>query len=322
MKKMLSLLIAVTASWASAATADTFPARPVTLVVPFAPGGPTDSVARITADALRKVLKTSVLVENAAGAGGTIGTQRVIRAQPDGYTVLLHHLGLATSLALYRNLPFDPRKDLLPVGVVSDASMTIMARPNYEPNTLAEVVADAKKRKQALTFAHSGLGAASQLCGMLFQAAIQTQLTNVPYRGGGPVIQALLGNQVDLGCEQATTSAPLVQAKRLKPYAVTSSRRLSALPDVPTAAEAGLDKFEISVWHGLYVPAGTPPDVVQTLSRALEVSLKDPELVKRFNDISTDATPAKANPKALQTTLHSEIERWSPLIKAAGQYAD
>lgn len=322
MRRLMVSLILVLAAGSAAAQATTYPVRPITMVVPFAPGGPTDTVARVTAETMGRLLGQQVVVENVTGAGGTIGTQKVARAAADGYTVLLHHLGLATSVALYRKLPFDPKADLLPVGVVSDANMVFIARPDYPAGTFTELVADAKARGQAVSFGHSGLGAASQLCGMLFMAAIQKPLNTIPYRGGGPVIQALAGSQVDIGCEQATTAAPLVAGKRVKGYAVSRSSRLASLPELPTAAEAGLKGFDISVWHGLYVPAGTPPAIVQALSKALAEALKDPMLAKRFNDISTEATPDKATPQALRDLLHSEIDRWTPLIRAAGEYAD
>ncbi len=316
----------VIASWmlaiAPSAFAQEYPKRPITMVVPFAAGGPTDTVARVTAENMGRILGQQVVVENVAGAGGTLGSHRVTRAEPDGYTILLHHLGLATAVTLYRKLPFDPIADLKPVGVVSDASMVIIARPDYAPTTLAELIADVKTRGDQITFAHSGLGAASQLCGMLFMAAIQKQMTAVPFRGGGPVLQALLGKQVDLGCEQATTSAQLIQANSVKAYAATSAKRLPSVPNVPTAAEAGLPGLEISVWHGLYVPAKTPDPIVQALARALAEALKNPSLIKKFEDIATDPTPDKATPETLRDTLKSEIDRWRPLITAAGQYAD
>jgi len=318
----LTLACAALLGAAPCAGAQDFPNKPITMVVPFAPGGPTDTVARVSAESLSRVLRQPVIVDNAAGAGGTIGTQRVVRARADGYTLLLNHLGLATAATLYRTLPYDTKADLTPIGMVSDVTMIIMGKPGLEPNTLAELIAWAKARGDKATFGNSGLGAASQLCGMLFMSAIGTKLTAVPYKGGGPVIQDLMGGQIDLACEQATTSAPLLQAKRVKGYAVTTSSRLPVLPDLPTAGEAGLKGFEISVWHGLFAPKGTPPQVIRALSTALGTALKDPGLVKRFADISTDATADRATPEVLQKTLHSEIDRWAPIIKAAGQYAD
>ena len=316
---LLASMIALTAA---PVLAQNFPTRPITMIVPFAAGGPTDTVARVTAENMGRLLGQTVVVENVAGAGGTIGSHRVVRAEPDGYMILLHHLGLATAVTLYRKLPFNPVADLKPVGIVSDVNMAIIARPSYGPNTLAELIADAHARGDQVSFAHAGLGSSSQLCGMLFMAAIKKQLTQVPFRGGGPVIQSLIANQVDIGCEQATTAAPLVQAKSVKPYAVTSAKRLPSMPDIPTTAEAGLPNLKISVWHGLYAPAGTPDAVVQTLAKALAQALTDPTLIKRFTDISTTPTPEKATPDALRKTLKSEIDRWRPLISAAGQFAD
>ena len=322
MKAMLSAVFIAGLVASGAASAQTYPQRNITMIVPFAAGGPTDTVARVTAETMGRILGKTIIVENIAGAGGTLGTTRVVRADPDGYTILLNHLGLATAVTLYRKLPFDPVADLKPVGVVSDANMALIARPGYKPDNLAALIADVKARGDAVTIAHSGLGAASQLCSILFMAAIDKQMTQVPFRGGGPVIQALVGDQVDLGCEQATTAAPLIQGKSLKSYAVTSPKRLPSIPDVPTMSEAGLPNMDISVWHGIYVPAKTPDAVVQALSKALGEALKDPNLVKRFEEISTAPTPEKATPAILAKTLQSDIDRWRPLIKATGQFAD
>ncbi|WP_298933471.1 tripartite tricarboxylate transporter substrate-binding protein [uncultured Ramlibacter sp.] len=318
----LALALAALLATTGPARAQDFPTKPISMVVPFAPGGPTDTVARVTAETMSRILGQQVIVENVAGAGGTIGTAKVVRAKPDGYTLLLHHMGLATAATLYRKLPYDTKGDLSAIGMVSDVSMTIMGKPGLEPNTLGELIAWAKARGDKVTFGNSGMGAASHLCGMLFQQAIQTQLTTVPYKGGGPVIQDLMGGQIDLACEQATTSAPLVQAKRVKGYAVTTKTRLHALPDVPTANEAGLRGFEISVWHGLYAPKGTPAPVIRKLSEALATALRDPALLQRFAGISTDATADRATPEVLRRTLNAEVDRWAPIIKSAGQFAD
>jgi putative tricarboxylic transport membrane protein len=305
------------------ASAQDYPSRPITVIVPFPAGGPTDTVARVTAQAMGKLMGQQVIVENVSGAGGTLGAARAARSAPDGYTLLIHHLGLASAATLYRKLPYDARTAFAPVGLVTDAPMTIIGRSDLEPDTLAELVAYAKARGEKVTFANAGLGAANHLCGMLFQTAIQTQLTTVPYRGGGPLLNDLLGRQVDLACEQATTSTGPIAAKRVKAYAVTTRTRLKSLPDLPTADEAGLKGFEIGVWHGLYAPAETPAAVVEKLSAALKAALKDPELVKRFADINTDPIGEdKATPDALKAQLMSEIDRWAPIIKAAGQFAD
>jgi tripartite-type tricarboxylate transporter receptor subunit TctC len=305
------------------ASAQDYPTRPITMVVPFPAGGPTDTVARVTAQEMSKLLGQQIVVENVGGAGGTLGAARVARAAPDGYTLLINHLGLASAATLYRKLPYDTKTAFAPIGLVTDAPMTIIGRLDLKPNTLSELVTFAKAEREKVTFANAGLGAASHLCGMLFQSAIGTKLTAVPYRGGGPLLNDLLGGQVDLGCEQATTSTGPISAKRVKAYAVTTKTRLSSLPELPTADEAGLKGFEIGVWHGLYAPAGTPAAPMQKLVRALQAALKNPELGKRFADINTEPIgEGNATPEALRAKLVGEIERWAPIIKEAGQYAD
>jgi tripartite-type tricarboxylate transporter receptor subunit TctC len=305
------------------AGAQSFPTKPVTVVVPFPAGGPTDTVARVTAQELSGLLGQQVVVENVGGAGGTIGAARVARAAPDGYTLLIHHLGMASAATLYRKLPYNTRTAFAPIGLVTDAPMILLGRSNIEPNTLAEVVAFAKANTDKVTFGNAGLGAANHLCGMLFQHAIGTRLNAVAYRGGGPLLNDLLGGHLDLACEQATTATPQIQAKRVKAYAVTTKARLKSLPDLPTAEEAGLKGFQIGVWHGLYAPAGTPQPVIDRLSKALQEALQKPDLIKRFADINTDPIEiSRATPEALKNQLLSEIDRLAPLIKAAGQYAD
>jgi tripartite-type tricarboxylate transporter receptor subunit TctC len=305
------------------AAAQNYPTRSITLIVPFPAGGPTDTVARVTAAAMSKRLGQQIVVENVSGAGGTIGARRAAQAAADGYTLLIHHLGLATSATLYRKLPYNPRTAFAPIGLVTDAPMTFIGRSDLPPNTLAELVAYARKLGPKMTFAHAGLGSASQLCSMLFMSASGTKPTQVPYKGGGPLMNDLLGRQVDLGCEQATTSTGPIQTKRVKPYAVTTRTRLKSLPDLPTADEAGLKGFALGVWHGLYAPAGTPPSAVAKLSDALQAALKEPDLIKRFATINTEPIALEqARPDAHRKFLLAEIDRWGPIIKAAGQYAD
>jgi tripartite-type tricarboxylate transporter receptor subunit TctC len=305
------------------AAAQDYPTRTVTLIVPFPAGGPTDTVARVTALAMSKRLGQQIIVENVSGAGGTLGARRAAQAAADGYTLLIHHLGLATSATLYRKLPYNPRTAFAPIGLVTDAPMTFIGRGNLPPNTLAELVAYAKKQGPKMTFAHAGLGSASQLCSMLFMSAIDTKLTAVPYKGGGPLMNDLLGRQVDLGCEQATTSTGPILSKRVKPYAVTTRTRLKSLPDLPTADEAGLKGFALGVWHGLYAPAKAPPAAVAKLAGALQAALKEPELIARFASINTEPIGQElATPEAHRKFLLAEIDRWAPIIKAAGQFAD
>jgi tripartite-type tricarboxylate transporter receptor subunit TctC len=303
--------------------AETYPARNISIIVPFAAGGPTDTVARFTADSMSRVLGQPVVVENYPGAGGTIATERAARARPDGYTLLVHHVGLATSATLYRKLPYDPRSAFAPIGLLTDAPMTIIGRTDLEPNTLADLVVYAKARGDKITFANSGLGAASHLCGMLFQTAIQKQLTTVPYKGNGPIMNDLVGKHIDLTCDQTTNTTGPITTGQVKAYAVTTKTRVKTLPNLPTADEAGLKGFEVAVWHGLYAPKGTPAEIVTKLSGALQEALADERLIQRFADLGTEPVGRdRATPEALQKTLLSEIDRWAPIIKAAGEYAD
>jgi tripartite-type tricarboxylate transporter receptor subunit TctC len=303
--------------------AQDYPTRPITVIVPFPAGGPTDTIARVTAQSMSKLLGQQLIVENVSGAGGTLGTGRAARSAPDGYTLLIHHLGLATADTLYRKLPYSTRKAFAPIGLVTDAPMVFVGRSDLEPNNFGEFVAYAKKRSEKVTFATAGVGSASQLCALLFMSTIQTRLTQVPYKGGGPLMNDLIGRQVDMGCEQATTATPPIQGKRIKGYAVTTKARLQSLSELPTAEEGGLKGFALGVWHGLYAPAGTPAPVIQKLSGALQTALKDPELIKRFDLINTEPiAPDLATPEALQKHLIAEVDRWAPIIKAAGEYAD
>src|SRR3954471_6312093 len=270
-----------------------------------------------------KSLGQQVVVENAPGAGGTIAKTRASRAQPDGYTLLIHHVGLSTAATLYRNLSYDTKTAFAPIGLVTNAPMPIIARPDFPADTLKELVAYAQQQGDKLTYANAGLGAASHLCGMLFMTAIQKQLTAVPYKGNGPIMNDLLGRQIDLTCDQATNTTGPIMSKQVKAYAITTRERLKSLPDLPTADEAGLKGFELGVWHGIYAPKGTPPAVVQKLTAALQSALRDSTLIARFNDINTEPVPQeKATPEALAAMLASEVDRWAPMIKAAGQFAD
>ena len=319
-------LLTITAALSStivAVAAQDYPTKPINIVVPAAAGGPTDTISRVTAQAMSKILRQQITIENVGGAGGTIGTNRVVRAEPDGYTLLIYHVGLSTAATLYRKLPYDTRSAFAAIGLVTAAPMTIIGRSDLPPNTLQELVAYVKGQSKPLTFGNAGVGSASHLCGMLFMSELKAQLTPVPYRGTAPVMNDLIGKQIDTSCDQATNTTNPILAKQVKGYAVTTRTRLKSLPDLPTADEAGLKGFELGVWHGVFAPKGTPPAIVQKLSEALRDALKDPELMKRFSDINTEPMPEdKATPEAAQQMLLSEIDRWAPLIKAAGQYAD
>ena len=307
---------------AGSAAAQDYPVRPITIVVPAAAGGPTDTISRVTAQAMSKLLGQQILIENVGGAGGTIGTGRVVRAAPDGYTLLIYHVGLATAATLYRQLPYDTKQAFAPVGLITDAPMTIIARSDFPPNTLGELIPHLKSREKT-TIGNAGVGSAAHLCGLLFMSETKLRLTTVPYRGTAPVMNDLIGKQIDMACDQATNTTGPILGKQIKAYAVTTKARLKTLPDIPTADEAGLKDFELNIWHGLFAPKGTPPAIVQELSTVLKTALKEPEVVKRFNDISTEPVAEnRATPDIAQGTLVREIDRWAPIIKAAGQYAD
>jgi tripartite-type tricarboxylate transporter receptor subunit TctC len=303
--------------------AQDYPNQPVTIVVPFSAGGPTDTVTRLVAEAMGRDLGQTVIVENVGGAGGTLGASQVAKAEADGYTLLLFHIGMATSATLYRSLPYKPLEAFDYVGLVTEVPMTIVARKDFEPNTLAELIDYVRANKDTVTYANAGIGAASHLCGMLFMSAIDTPLTTVPYKGTGPAMTDLLGGQVDFMCDQTTNTTKQIQAGEIKAYATTSPERLGNLPDLPTADEAGLDGFVVGIWHGLYAPKGTPAAALERLTKSLQVALKDPTVVERFAELGTvPSSDADATPAALQAKLESEIERWKPVITAAGVYAD
>ncbi|MBO4227943.1 tripartite tricarboxylate transporter substrate-binding protein [Bradyrhizobium neotropicale] len=317
------MIAAVLAMVSSAASAQTYPARPITLLVPFAAGGPTDTVARMTAQSMSKLLGQTIIVENATGAGGTIATARAARAEPDGYTLLVHHIGISTAATLYRKLPYDTKTAFAPIGLVTNAPMTIIARPDLPPNNLAELITYIKANGDKMTFGNAGLGAASHLCGMLFMTAIDKQVLTVPYKGNAPVMNDLIAKQIDLTCDQTTNTTGPIASKLVKSYAITTKTRLASMPDLPTADEAGLKGFEVGAWHGLYAPKGTPDEIVKKLSKTLQEALRDPDLVKRFNEINTEPVAQdEATPEALKVKLVSEVDRWKPIIEAAGQFAD
>lgn len=321
MRKLLAAT-AVVALFAGPALAD-YPERPITVVVPFAAGGPTDTVTRLVAESMSKDLGQQIVVENAGGAGGTLGAGKVAKAAPDGYTLLLHHIGMATSATLYRKLAYDPLNAFDYVGLVTDVPMVLVAKPNFEPTDLKGLIEYVKANKDKVNYANAGIGAASHLCGMLFMSAIETKLTAVPYKGTGPALTDLMGGQVDLMCDQTTNTTNQIKEGKIKAYATTSAKRLDALPNVPTAEEAGLAGFQVGVWHGIYAPKGTPKEAIDKLVPALQKALKDPVVVERFASLGTaPSSEADATPAALEAKLKSEIARWKPVIEAAGEYAD
>ena len=324
LKAMLGITaLAAVSLIAVSASAQTYPDRTITMVVPFSAGGPTDTVARLVAESMSKDLGQQVVVENVGGAGGTLGAGRVAQAEADGYTVLLHHIGMATSATLYRKLAYDTLNAFEYVGLVTEVPMTIVARKDFEPTDIKSLIDYVKANKDKVTVANAGIGAASHLCGMMFMSAVETPLVTVPYKGTGPAMTDLLGGQVDIMCDQTTNTTKQIKGGTIKAYAVTSPERLPVLPDVPTAMESGLADFQVGIWHGVYAPKGTPAEAVERLSKSLQVALKDENVVARFAELGTEpSSQEEATPAALKAKLESEIARWKPVIEAAGQYAD
>lgn len=324
-RRALSVAItAVAAGLATPALAQAnFPNRPISMVIPFAAGGPTDTVGRLIAQAMGADLGQPVVVENSGGAGGTIGAQRVASARPDGYTILLHHIGMATIPTLYRRLAYDPVNGFEPIGMVTEVPMTLIARRNIEATNLTELAALIRQRGEGLNYANAGIGAASHLCGLLLMKAVDTRMTTVPYRGTGPAMNDLVSGTVDLMCDQTTNTTEQIRAGTVRAFAVTTPERIAALPDLPTSAQGGLPGFEVSVWHGLYAPRGTPAAIVARLNQALVKALQDPTVVSRFADLGTAPVPlARATPEVHRAFWQADIAKWRPLIQAAGQFAD
>jgi tripartite-type tricarboxylate transporter receptor subunit TctC len=308
---------------ASAALAQGYPDRSITMVVPFAAGGPTDTVARLVAEKMSGELGQQVIVENIGGAGGTLGAGNVASAEADGYTILLHHIGMATSATLYRNLAYQPLEAFDYVGLVTEVPMTIVARKDFEPADMASLITYVKENADTLTMANAGIGAASHLCGMLFMQALEAPIVTVPYKGTGPAMTDLLGGQVDLMCDQTTNTTEQIKGGTIKGFAVTSPARLDVFPDLPTVAESGLGTMEVAIWHGIYAPKGTPAEALERLTAALQVALADQGITEKMGELgTTPVSAADATPAALQAKLETEIARWKPIIEAAGVYAD
>jgi tripartite-type tricarboxylate transporter receptor subunit TctC len=319
-KALLSLMLLIAAA---PALAQDYPSKSITVVVPFAAGGPGDIIGRLLANAMGNNLNQRVLVENVGGAGGTLGTARVAKAEADGYTLLLMHVGQATSVTLYRKLPYDPIGDFEPIGLVTDVPMLLVGSPDFAPKDLKEMVAHMKAQGDKVLLGNAGTGSASHLCGLLLMNAVGAQATTVQYRGGGPALIDLMAGRINLWCDPATGPTPHVKEGKMKAFAVTTKKRLKTLPDVPTAHEAALPGFEVSTWYGLYAPKGTPKPVIDRLTVALQAALKDKALVDRFADLSMEpVSQEQATPAALKNHLSAEAAKWAPIIKAAGVYAD
>lgn len=323
---MKKLLVVVAAMAAVGAQAQDYPSKPITIVVPFAAGGPTDRVARDLAEAMRKPLGgVSVVVDNSAGAGGSIGANKVAKAAPDGYTLLLHHIGMATLPTLLRNIPYKVDSDFDYLGLVNDVPMTLIGRPSLPAKNFKELSTWIGQNKGKINLGNAGVGSASHLCGLMFQNAMAVDMTTIPYKGTAPAMTDLIGGQIDFMCDQTTNTTAQIEAKKVQAYAVTSTKPLTtpALKDLPTLNDSGLKGFEVSIWHGLYGPKGLPADVAAKLNAAVKVALKDPDFIKKQEGLgAVVVTDKRMEPAEHKKFVAAEIAKWSPVIKAAGVYAD
>ena len=324
--KSFGVLMAAVLS-ASGVQATDFPVKdkPVTIVVPFAAGGPTDRVARDLAEAMRKPLGATLVVENAAGAGSSIGSNKVAKAAPDGHTILLNHIAMATMPSLLRNIPFKVETDFEYLGMINDVPMTLITKPTMPASNFKELTGWINQNKGKINLGNAGVGSASHLCGLLFQNAVQVDMTTVPYKGTAPAMTDLIGGQIDLMCDQTTNTTSQIEGKKVKAFGVTTSKRLTtpALKDLPTLEESGLKGFQVTIWHGLYAPKGTPADVQAKINAALKTALKEPEFIKKQEGLGAVVVVDKrVEPAEHKKFVAAEIAKWSPVIKAAGVYAD
>jgi len=290
---------------------------------PAAAGGPTDTLTRVLAQSMGNAIKSQFIIENAGGAGGIIGINKAAKARPDGYTLLLYHIGMATAPALYRKLPYDTLADFDYIGQVADVPMTVIAKKATPAADFREFLAYIKANRDKVTYAQAGIGSASYLCGLLFMSSIDAQFTQIPYKGTGPAMNDIIGGQVDFICDQTTNTVPQIKSGNVKVYAVTTPARLPSLPDVPTLDEQGVKGFDLVVWNGLYAPRGTPKPALDKLVGALQAAVQDPAFKSRLGELGAEPVPvAKATPDSLRTLLKTEVDKWTPIIKKSGVFAD
>lgn len=315
--RMFSLAAALGVAFAAGGAQAKYPDHPVNMVVPFAAGGPTDNVARSLAEAMRPALGETIVVENKGGAGGTIGTTQVARAAPDGYQILLMHAGFSTAPSLYKNPGYDPYKSFAPIGLVVDVPMTIVARSDFPADNIQELVEYVKQNPDKVSLANAGIGAASHLCGVMLAEALGVDLLTVPYKGTAPAMNDLLGKQVDILCDQTTNTTPQITSGKIKAYAVTSLERVPTLPDLPTMDESGFKGFEVGIWHGMWAPKDTPPEIQKKLQEALQAGLADPRFQDRMRQLGASVLTKEANPEGLDAKVKQQVPQWEKLFSKA-----
>ncbi len=323
MNKSACVAFALLLVAAVSASAQNFPARPITLIVPFAAGGPSDALARLIAQSMSTTLGQQVAVEDVTGAGGTLGAAKGAQAKPDGYTILLSHIGHSASVTLYRKLPYDPVGAFDGIGLIAEVPMVVVGRKELPPGDIKELISYIRANKDKLTYGNGGVGSASHFCGLLLMSALQAEMTTVSYRGSAPAMLDVLGGRLDLLCDQTTTTNSHMRAGTVKGYAVTMKTRVPSVPELPTLGESGLRDFDLSVWYGLVVPKGTPKPISDQLSAALRAAISDPTVVKRLAEFGAQpVSPDRATPEAYAAFFRADVAKWAPVIKAAGVYAD
>ena len=323
MNKSACVAFALLAFAAVSASAQNYPARTINLIVPFAAGGPSDALARLVAQSMSATLGQQVAIENVTGAGGTLGAAKGAQSRPDGYTMLLAHIGQSASVTLYRKLPYDPVGAFDAIGLIAEVPMVVVGRKDLPPKDIGELIGFIKANKDKVTYGNGGVGSASHFCGLLFMSAVQAEMTTVSYRGSGPAMLDVLGGRVDLLCDQTTTTTSHMRSGTIKGYAVTMKARVPAAPELPTLSEAGLRDFDLSVWYGLVVPKGTPKPIADQLSAALRAAISDATVVKRLAEFGAQpVSPDRATPDTFAAFLRADVAKWAPVIKAAGVYAD
>ena len=323
MNKSACVAFALLAFAAVSASAQNYPARTINLIVPFAAGGPSDALARLVAQSMSATLGQQVAIENVTGAGGTLGAAKGAQSRPDGYTMLLAHIGQSASVTLYRKLPYDPVGAFDAIGLIAEVPMVVVGRKDLPPKDIGELIGFIKANKDKVTYGNGGVGSASHFCGLLFMSAVQAEMTTVSYRGSGPAMLDVLGGRVDLLCDQTTTTTSHMRSGTIKGYAVTMKARVPAAPELPTLSEAGLRDFDLSVWYGLVVPKGTPKPIADQLSAALRAAISDATVVKRLAEFGAQpVSQDRATPDTFAAFLRADVAKWAPVIKAAGVYAD
>ena len=314
-----ALALAAAAAPTPASAQSAFPTKPITLVVPAAAGGPTDTVSRLIAESMSRTLGQTVVVENIGGAGGTIGMARVAKAAPDGYTIAVWHIAQATAPALYENLKYDVVNDFDHIGRITDVPMTLVSKTALTAKNVKELFDWIRAEKAKVTYGHAGVGSASHLCALILMKELGVQMTGVGYRGTGPAMNDLIGGQFDVMCDQTTNTTNQIKDGKIKGYAVTTKAKVSSLPDLPTLDSGALPGFEVSAWHAMWAPKGLPKEVSDKLVAALQTALKDAKVIDRFASLGTaPVAQALATPAALKSHLTAEVQRWGTVIKAAG----